>query len=41
MLDASNIFYLAMFTLASGIVVGTWQYARVRKAQKRDGPDDR
>jgi hypothetical protein len=32
MLDASVIFYLAMFTLSSGLVFGVWQYARVTKS---------
>ena len=36
MLDASNIFYLAMFTLGAALVFGTWQYRRVKKAQKND-----
>lgn len=41
MLDASSIFYLAMFTLTAGLVVGSVQYARVRRSQKRDRRYDR
>jgi Flp pilus assembly protein TadB len=41
MLDASSIFYLAMFTLTAGLVVGSVQYARVRRSQKRDHRYDR
>ena len=36
MLDASSVFYLAMFTLTAGLEIGSWQYAKVRKSQKRD-----
>jgi hypothetical protein len=36
MLDASNIFYLAMFTLTAGLLFGSWQFFRVRKSQKKD-----
>jgi hypothetical protein len=36
MLDASSIFYLAMFTLSAGLVLGGWQLYRVRQSQKRD-----
>ena len=36
MLDASNIFYLAMFTFGSALVFGIWQYRRVKKAQRND-----
>jgi len=32
MLDASPIFYLAMFTLSSALLVGFWQYASVSKS---------
>ena len=39
MLDASNVFYLAMFTLTSALGLGIWQYARVRRSQKRDQSD--
>jgi len=41
MLDASSIFYLAMFTLTAGLAVGSVQYARVRRSQKRDHRYDR
>ena len=36
MLDASSIFYLAMFTFGAALVFGTWQYRRVKQAQKND-----
>ena len=36
MLGAINIFYLAMFTLGAALVFGTWQYRRVKQAQKHD-----
>jgi len=36
MLDASSIFYLAMFTLGSGVVIGLWQYRRVKESIKND-----
>jgi hypothetical protein len=36
MLDASTIFYLAMFTLGSALVFGAWQFRRVKKAEKND-----
>jgi hypothetical protein len=32
MLDASSIFYLAMFTLGSGLVLGAWQYRAVKQS---------
>lgn len=34
MLDASTIFYLAMFTLGSALVFGVWQYRRVKQSEK-------
>jgi hypothetical protein len=36
MLDASSIFYLAMFTLGSALVFGAWQFYSVRQSQKRN-----
>ena len=36
MLDASTIFYLAMFTLGSALAFGAWQLRRVKQAQKND-----
>ena len=32
MFDASPIFYLAMFTLSSALLVGFWEYANVSKS---------
>ena len=32
MFDASPIFYLAMFTLSSALLVGFWQYVSVSKS---------
>jgi hypothetical protein len=36
MLDASSIFYLAIFTLGSALVIGGWQYRRVKKSQEKN-----
>jgi hypothetical protein len=36
MLDASSVFYLAMFTLSAGLIFGGVQWYRVRQSQKRD-----
>jgi len=36
MLDASSIFYLAMFTFGSALFFAAWQYRRVKQAQKND-----
>jgi len=36
MLDASIIFYLAIFTLGSSIALGAWQYRKVKKSIKND-----
>jgi len=36
MLDASSVFYLAMFTLGSALAFGAWQLYSVKQAQKND-----
>jgi hypothetical protein len=36
MLDASTIFYLAIFTLGSALLIGGWQYRRVKKSEENN-----
>ncbi len=36
MLDASSIFYLAMFTLGSALALGAWQFYSVKQSQKHN-----